>query len=86
MCVSTGYLTENSKDSQYLNDTLPHPGGPHRIMLGISPFCKSSENMVRGPRICLWPTKFSNDVGLICSASGTCSFPRNFLHSFSVCK
>lgn len=41
---------------------------------------------MRGPRICLWPTKFSSDVGLICSARGTCPFPRNFLHSFSAYK
>lgn len=42
--------------------------------------------MLRGPRICFWPTKLSNDVGLICSARGTRSFPRSFLPSFDVCK
>lgn len=51
--------------------TLPHPGGPQSIKLGISPLSSNFRNRAPWPMMFSWPTKSSRSVGLKISAKGT---------------
>lgn len=50
--------------------TLPHPGGPQRIILGISCFSSAWRRIAFLFRTCVCPMKFSNVSGRIRSARG----------------
>ena len=49
---------------------LPHPGGPKKIMEGITPFDTMRRRIPSGPKRWRWPTIPSKSVGRTRSAKG----------------
>src|SRR6267143_4527869 len=64
---------------------FPHPGGPQRIIEGISFFSMKTLRGDPSPRRCCCPTKSSNRAGRTRSASGTEAGLREVLLRVSSC-